>query len=182
MLFFCFILPSIPYNWASSYSCASDYPFNLFVPLTFADCIQPAIIDKHGSPSQPISIDNCAIPSFSPSPSPSPPSYPVCAPVIIPKGSHSRGTKLLVGDAHQRSRNLLPPLSPSARKLGPSLRSSSGSPRYSGKLYPRSDQLSSFESSMQLYMMNDDAQQVCIFTGHRMYQMHVSMYRSRYAY
>ncbi|KAH7292401.1 hypothetical protein KP509_29G066100 [Ceratopteris richardii] len=107
--------------------------------------------------SQPISIDRHLSPPFSPSPSPSPPTlYRGSDPVSIPRPSQLRGSKLSLGDPHQRSsRNLLPPLSPSSRKAGVILRSSSESPRHSGHLL-HALQSRSFESSSQLQTLHGD--------------------------
>ena len=161
--------PSPSYPFQPSVS-TSPYPASPYSPfsaskknlaeLSVSPLCSPLSSAGNSSGIQPISNDIRASPPFSPSPSPSPPAYPYLgsAPVSIPKPSHSWGTRLLPGDTTHRSRNLLPPLSPGgARKTEALLRSSSGSPKYSGQPLPH--QSRSFESSMQMHMMHEDPAQ-----------------------
>eukprot|EP00250_Pteridium_aquilinum_P009640 c18818_g1_i2 orf=511-2814(+) len=169
--------PSYPFHPSPPYPPSSYSPYSQKHPssdLSFSPLSSPLFsADRHaGTPtkvSQPISIENRCSPPFSPSPSPSPPTMyrGGSAPVSIPKPSQSRGgSKLLMGDTHQRTRSSLPPLSPSAKKAGVLLRSSSESPKYSGQLLSSAHQSRSFESPLQFNVLHGDhGQQVWMNEG-----------------
>lgn len=156
--------PPSPYSPISQKQPSFDLSFSpLSSPHSSADR-HPGVSTKV---SQPINIDRRCSPPFSPSPSPSPPTlYRGSQPVSIPKPSQSRGSKVSIGDPHHRSRSLLPPLSPSAKKAGVLLRSSSESPRYAGQLALHAHQSRSFESPFQLHTLHGDrGQQVWMNEG-----------------
>lgn len=165
--------PSYPFHPSPPYPPSPYSPYSQKHPssdLSFSPLSSPlSSADRHSGistkVSQPISIDNRCSPPFSPSPSPSPPTlYRGSDPVSIPRPSQSRGSKLSMGDTHQRSRSLLPPLSPSAKKAGVLLRSSSEIPGYS---VSHAHQSRSFESPLQLH--DDHGQQVWMNEGTGLY-------------
>lgn len=163
--------PSYPFHPSPPYPPSPYSPYSqkhLSSDLLFSPLSSPlSSVDRHaGIPtrgSQPISIDNRCSPPFSPSPSPSPPAlYQGSDPVSIPRSSQSRGSKLSMGDTHQRNRSLLPPLSSSAKKPGVLLRSSSESPGHS---LSHPHQSRSFESPLQMPIVHYRGQQVCMNEG-----------------
>ncbi|MCO5584496.1 hypothetical protein L7F22_038424 [Adiantum nelumboides] len=153
--------PPSPYSPFSQKQPSSDLSFSpLGSPHSSADR-HPGISTRV---SQPISIDSRCSPPFSPSPSPSPPTmYRGSQPVSIPKSSQPRGSKLAMGDPYIRSKNLLPPLSPSAKKAGLLLRSSSESPSYSGQLALHAQHSRSFESPLELRTLHSERGQQVSF-------------------
>lgn len=163
--------PYSPYSWKHPSPDYSFSPLNSPSPSS-ADHFsggQPMNLYRQVGLSQAISIEGRLSPPFSPSPSPSPPTpysqegsvskgpaRSGSAPVTIPKPSHSRGPKYLMGD-HVRSS--LPPPSPRTRKVETLHRCSSESPSSLGQVLSHSQRSKSFESP--LHMMHvDHGQQV----------------------